>query len=83
MLNGEPSLEEMLVEPIVQLLMAADGLNPEDVASMVQGCRALRSRPESSANSRRRSEGGRGQLAGLEKNQGRRLDPAGRSRSGD
>ncbi len=50
MLNGEPSLEEMLVEPIVRLLMAADGLKPEDVALMVQMCRALRSRPESSAN---------------------------------
>jgi len=60
MLNGEPSLEEMLVEPIVQLLMAADGLKPEDVASMVQACRALRSRLESSVNSRLQSQRGQG-----------------------
>ncbi len=61
MLNGEPSLQEMLAEPIVRLLMAADGLEPEDVvALMVQACRALRSRPESSANSRLQSERGQG-----------------------
>jgi len=61
MLNGEPSLKEMFAEPIVQLLMAADGLEPEDVvASMVQACLALRSRPESSANSRFQSLRGQG-----------------------
>jgi len=43
MVNGEPSLAEMLAEPIVQLLMAADGLVPEDVvASVVQAYHAFR-----------------------------------------
>lgn len=57
MLSGEPSLEEMLVEPIVQLLMAADGLKPEDVVVlMVQACGGVRRRPESSANFRLQSE---------------------------
>lgn len=40
--NGEPTLNEMLAEPIVQHLIAADGLRPEDVlAAVIRARRAL------------------------------------------
>jgi hypothetical protein len=33
--NREPSLEEMLADPIVRALMEADGVDPEDMAALL------------------------------------------------
>ncbi len=45
--NGEPTLDEMLAEPIVQHLIAADGLKPEDVlAAVIRARCALGSDPD-------------------------------------
>jgi len=33
--NSEPSVEELLADPVARLLMARDGLRPEEVRSFV------------------------------------------------
>ena len=39
MMRGEPTLEELLSEPIVRLLMRSDGIS---LAELVDLCRAVR-----------------------------------------
>ena len=35
----EPTLEEMLAEPVVQLLMTVDGVRPDDVVALLREAR--------------------------------------------
>ena len=35
----EPTLEEMLAEPVVQLMMTVDGVQPDDVVTLLQQVR--------------------------------------------
>ena len=42
MTTGEPSLEEQLSEPIIRLLMASDGVAPDDLRRLCIAVRALR-----------------------------------------
>lgn len=37
--NSEPTVEELLADPVASLLMARDGLHPEDVRSYVGAVR--------------------------------------------
>ena len=36
----EPTLEEMLAEPVVQLMMTVDGVHPDDVVTLLRQARA-------------------------------------------
>ena len=36
-LDGEPTLEELLAEPIVRALMARDGISPEAIRAALRG----------------------------------------------
>ena len=38
---GEPSLEELLSEPIIRLLMASDGVAPDDLRRLCIAIRAM------------------------------------------
>jgi hypothetical protein len=40
-MTGEPSLEEQLSEPIIRLLMASDGVAPDDLRRLCIAVRAL------------------------------------------
>lgn len=35
----EPSLDEMLAEPVVQLMMTVDGVHPDDVVTLLRAAR--------------------------------------------
>ena len=39
-MTGEPTLEELLSEPIIRLLMDSDGVNPSDVRELCLSIRA-------------------------------------------
>ena len=71
MRNGEPRLDEILAEPIVQLLMVADRLEPEDVlAAVAQACRALGLGSDLYPDFRLRSRRERGGDLDVESNRG-------------
>jgi len=36
----EPTLDEMLAEPVVQLMMTVDGVRPDDVVTLLREARA-------------------------------------------
>ncbi len=52
MTRGEPTLQELLSEPIVRLLMNSDGVKPEDLGELCRTVRALLAEARSSTPSR-------------------------------